>query len=266
MAAVEGFGPATSPESSPPSETPPESDDPSRMMPPQPTMPQAAGADGTELYKALVGEIVKLQKQNGDTQNTIRHLRDVLIQSRSREEYLQQRIQVISDYLCSKHLAGAGASQADIAELTSRLGTIPPAPDLSALQQPPPLDPLPFQNTQPLGGIPASWAQHQHQQQQQQQHHQQQQQVAHPLSAAAQPPTTQSQEVLTMARVHDLAPPFVTDEEFSLPAFPGDGTGLFAQQVASGANHPGMLSPVQGSTMTDAQWELSSEDEVWKNA
>jgi hypothetical protein len=124
-------------------------EDPSRIA-----MPPGFAAESPEIYRALVGEITKLQRQNGDTQQTIRQLREILLQSRSREEYLQQRIQIISDYLCSKHIpGGAPTSQADIAELTRRLGTIPPAPDYSALQPLPPPDPLPFQSTQPLGGI-----------------------------------------------------------------------------------------------------------------
>ncbi|KAH3757452.1 heat shock transcription factor A4a [Pelomyxa schiedti] len=68
------------------------------QIPPNP--PASIDQDSsTALYKCLLTEIAKLQKQNGDTQMTIQQLKEVLLQSKSREEQLELRIQKISEYL-----------------------------------------------------------------------------------------------------------------------------------------------------------------------
>lgn len=72
-------------------------------------------SSSSALYKCLLTEIAKLQKQNGETQNTIQQLKEVhlsycyrlsgkvLLQSKSREEQLETRIQKISDFLHLKN-------------------------------------------------------------------------------------------------------------------------------------------------------------------
>ena len=82
-----------------------------------------------EVYKVLLDEIIKLQRQNGDTQNTIKHLRGVLMESKTREQQLQQRLQSISQYIHDCNVANPAT----------------PIPhDLVLLSQPPP-QPFPAQ-------------------------------------------------------------------------------------------------------------------------
>ena len=84
-----------------------------------------------DLYRVLATEIAKLQKQSNETQATIRQLNDVLQQSKSREEYLHNKIQAISDYL----YANSRSSPACLRPIPPYTGQVPPPPPQQQQQQ-----------------------------------------------------------------------------------------------------------------------------------
>ena len=150
-----------------------------------------------EVYKVLLDEIIKLQRQNGDTQNTIKHLRDVLMQSKTREQQLQQRLQSISQYIHECNVANPAT----------------PIPhDLVLLSQPPQLFQSSPQAHYPLSAHPQQPPQPQQPQQPQPQPQQQpQQQQLHasgPAHLGSAP-----QELLGFGEVLPVLDPIVIKHE-----------------------------------------------------
>jgi len=89
-----------------------------------------------ELCKVLLNEILKLQRENGDTQNTIKHLQDVLMETKTREKQLQERLQTLSQ--CLQYPQMAQPPQPTLLQPTqAQLPLQPPPPQPPPPQQPP---------------------------------------------------------------------------------------------------------------------------------
>ena len=112
------------------------------VLNPQPPVPQCTGRN--QLYTCLLAEISKLYRQNEETHKTIAQLRDVLSDSRRREQAIESQLQAVVQHLHIPQTA-AGSVQSVLsppnAYLWDVLNRPPQTPDAPQSSGPPPSGP-----------------------------------------------------------------------------------------------------------------------------